>query len=342
MINLTYQSVHKQFKLNGFHLSKEDLIRVAYSFIKEGDAYEKPVGNFIYDWFDGHSYIDLRTSGSTGAPKTIRMEKQAMVNSALATGDYFGLHAGQKALLCLPMDYIAGKMMFVRALILGLDLDFIEPTSHPLLNNDIKYDFVAMVPMQVQHSLDRLHKIKKLIIGGTALNENLQKELVGLPIQIFETYGMTETCTHVAAKKIGTALFNALPNVTFEQDERGCLVVQAIKISAEKIITNDLVELISPTQFILKGRVDNVINSGGVKLFPEQIEAKLATFITSRFYVSALPDAVLGQKLVLYIESEPYEVNSSIFEGLSKFEKPCEILFQPKFETTASGKVIRN
>jgi chemotaxis signal transduction protein len=167
------------------------------------------------------------------------MEKQAMVNSALATGDFLNLHAGNKALLCLPMDYIAGKMMFVRALILGLDLDFIEPTSNPLKNNNTNYDFVAMVPLQVENSIKKLVQVKKLIVGGTSINHSLQKELINLPTQIFETYGMTETCTHVAAKKIGTDIFNALPNVSFSINDRNCLTIDASKISSEKIITND-------------------------------------------------------------------------------------------------------
>ena len=342
MINPTYQNVHNLFKLNGFHLNKEDLIRVAYSFIKEGAPYEKPVGNFIYDWFDNHTFIDLKTSGSTGEPKIIRMEKQAMVNSALATGDFLNLHAGNKALLCLPMDYIAGKMMFVRALILGLDLDFIEPTSNPLKNNNTNYDFVAMVPLQVENSIKKLVQVKKLIVGGTSINHSLQKELINLPTQIFETYGMTETCTHVAAKKIGTDIFNALPNVSFSIDDRDCLTIDATKISSEKIITNDIVELISNNQFVLKGRFDNVINSGGVKLFPEQIEAKLSPFISTRFYITSLSDETLGEKAVLVIESEPFEIEDAIFDGLSKYEKPKQINFKPKFDETPSGKVIRN
>lgn len=341
MINPTYQNVHNLFKLNGFHLNKEDLIRVAYSFIKEGALYEKPVGNFIYDWFDNHTYIDLKTSGSTGEPKLIRMEKQAMVNSALATGDFLNLHAGNKALLCLPMDYIAGKMMFVRALILGLDLDFIEPTSNPLQNNNTNYDFVAMVPMQVQNSIKNLSQIKKLIIGGTSINHQLKNDLMQQPTQIFETYGMTETCTHVAAKKIGTDIFNALPNVSFSIDDRNCLTIDASKISSEKIITNDIVELISNNQFVLKGRIDNVINSGGVKLFPEEIESKLSSHITNRFYITSNEDEALGQKVVLVIESEPYKMEDAIFNDLSKFEKPKQIIFKPKFEETISGKVIR-
>jgi O-succinylbenzoic acid--CoA ligase len=342
MIHPTFQNVHNQFKLNGFHFNKEDLIRVAYSFIKEGDAFEKPVGNFIYDWFDNNSFLEIKTSGSTGAPKVIKIEKQAMVNSALATGDFFNLHAGNKALLCLPMDYIAGKMMFVRALILGLDLDFIAPTSNPLKNNTTQYDFVAMVPMKVENSLKELVQVKKLIVGGVAMNFQLQQKLMELPTQIFETYGMTETSTHIAVKKLGSEVFNTLPNVEIGVDERNCLTISAHKISAEKIVTNDIVELISSDQFIFKGRIDNVINSGGVKLFPEQIEAKLNPFISNRFYISSISDDTLGQKAVLVIESEPIAIDDAIFEGLSKYERPKQIIFKPKFDETPSGKVIRN
>ena len=139
--NPTYENVHNQFKLNGFHLNREDLCRVAYSFIKEGEDFEKPVGNFLLDWFDYKSYIEMETSGSTGAPKTISISKQAMVDSALATGDFFDLQPGNKALQCLPVKYVAGKMMLVRAMILGLDLEFVAPSSHPLDHNEIDFDF---------------------------------------------------------------------------------------------------------------------------------------------------------------------------------------------------------
>jgi len=143
MTNPTYENVHNSFKLNGFHLNKEDLCRVAYSFIKEGEDFEKPVGDFLLDWFDGKSYIEMKTSGSTGTPKVIRVDKQAMVNSAIATGDFFGLHSGNRALQCLPVKYVAGKMMLIRSIILGLDLDYVAPSSHPMENLEESYDFAA-------------------------------------------------------------------------------------------------------------------------------------------------------------------------------------------------------
>jgi O-succinylbenzoic acid--CoA ligase len=341
MYNPTYENVHNLFKLNGFHLNKEDLCRVAYSFIKEGEEFEKPVGDFLLDWFDSKSYIEMQTSGTTGTPKKISVSKQAMVYSALATGDFFDLKAGDKALHCLPVKYVAGKMMLVRAMILGLDMEFVAPSSHPLTNNDINYDFVAMVPLQAQNSLKELKTVKKLIVGGAKINPVLEKELIKLKTNVFETYGMTETITHIAAKKVGEKAFMVLPNVTISYDERNCLVIHAPKISEEIIQTNDLVELVSENQFVFLGRMDNVINSGGIKLIPEQIEDKLSKHIHKRFFITSKEDKELGEKLVLVIEGQKEDLEGSLFDDLDKYEKPREIIFIPKFKETASGKIMR-
>lgn len=341
MHNLTYKNVHNRFKLNGFHLDKEDLCRVAYSFIKEGEDFEKPVGNFLLDWFDEKDFIEMQTSGSTGIAKTIRVKKQAMVNSAIATGDFFELSPGDKVLNCLPVKYVAGKLMFVRSFILGLDMDFVAPTSRPLKNNETIYDFSAMVPLQAQNSIAELKNVKKLIVGGAKINDELEKELLKLSTRSFETYGMTETVSHIAAKKVGDKIFTVLPNVSVNIDDRNCLVIEALSISDGKIITNDLVNLISPAQFEFLGRLDNVINSGGIKLMPEQIEEKLTSLISQRFFVIGLPDVDLGEKLVLVIEGEKFDVDQSIFNKLDKYEKPKDILFVPQFKETCNGKIIR-
>lgn len=341
MINPTYENVHNGFKLNGFHLNREDLCRVAYSFIKEGEDFEKPVGDFLLDWFDGKSYIEMHTSGSTGIPKIIRVDKQAMVNSALATGDFFELQAGNKALHCLPVKYVAGKMMLVRAMILGLDLEFVAPSSHPLRNVDGNFDFAAMVPLQAQNSISELHRIKKLIVGGAKINSTLENQLIKLPTQVFETYGMTETISHIAAKSVGEKAFTVLPNVTISYDDQNCLVIHAPRISDDVIETNDVVELVNENQFIFLGRIDNVINSGGIKLLPEQIEEKLAGKIEPRYFISSKEDKELGEKIILVIEGNSFTVDTSIFDGLDKYEKPKEILFVPKFKETGNGKIIR-
>jgi O-succinylbenzoic acid--CoA ligase len=337
----TYENVHNLFKLNGFHLDRDDLCRVAYSFIKEGEDFEKPVGDFLLDWFDSKNFIEMETSGTTGVPKTISVSKQAMVDSALATGDFFELQPGNKALQCLPVKYVAGKMMLVRAMILGLDLEFVAPSSHPLHNNENDFDFVTMVPLQAQNSLSELKKVKKMIVGGAAVNKTLEKQLLKLPTEVYETYGMTETITHIAARKLGEKAFTVLPHVTISYDDRNCLVIHAPRISPEVIMTNDIVELVNENQFIFLGRMDNVINSGGIKLIPEQIEEKLASKIQQRFFIASKHDNELGEKVMLVIEGEKYELDNSIFDSLDKYEKPKELVFIPKFKETPTGKILR-
>ena len=338
MKTVTYKNVHNHFKFNGVHLGREQLCTVAYSFIKEGADFQKALGDFLIDWFDDKTYIEMNTSGTTGAPKLIRVEKEAMVSSALSTGDFFDLNPGNKVLHCLPVDYVAGKMMFVRSFILGLDMDFVEPNSNPLEYNDVKYDFAAMVPLQAKNSLAKLTNIKKIIIGGVKIHKSLEQELVKLPNEIYETYGMTETITHIAAKRVGERAFTVLPNVTVSSNENNCLVVHAKKINPEPIVTNDIVEIVSDTQFVWLGRFDNVINSGGIKLIPEKIEEKLSTHIPRRYFVYGQADDVLGEKVVLYVEGEPIAIDEEVFSVLDKYEKPKNIVFIPKFTVTATGK----
>lgn len=341
MSKLTHKNVHNYFKLNGYHLNGKDLCRIGYSYIKEGDVYEKAIGEFLLDWFDKKEFIEMTTSGTTGLPKLVRLEKQAMIQSALATGDFFGLEPGNKALLCLPVQFIAGKMMLVRSLILGLDIDVVSPSTTPLALNRNKYDFVAMVPLQVQNSVEELKNVKKLIIGGAKIDSALEEQLLPLKTEIYETYGMTETITHIAAKRVGEKAFSILPNMKIAKDDRDCLIIHLPSVSNEPIVTNDLVELVNENQFVFLGRIDNVVNSGGVKLIPEQIESKLIGKISNRFFVAGVPDTVLGEKLILVIEGEKQEFASDFFDVLGKYEKPKEIVFVPKFKENENGKLLR-
>mgnify|MGYP006190692831 FL=1 len=337
-----YKSIHNRFKINDFHFDKEALFQLAYSLIKEGKEHEIDLGVFLLDWLDDKETIELTTSGTTGAPKVITIKKQSMVHSAIATGNFFNLHPQDKALLCLPARYIAGKMMIVRAMMLGLELDIMVPSSHldDLLPHKA-YDFVAIVPLQAENSLDKLHQFKKIIIGGAKVSDDLASKLKNIKSDIYETYGMTETITHIAAKKIGEAYFNVLEHVSISNDERNCLVIDAQSVSDEKVITNDIVEILNEKQFKWIGRYDNVINSGGIKLFPEQIEAKLASKIGNRFFITSIPDDVLGSKVVLIIEGSEQVIDTTIFNSLDKFEKPKEILFVSEFVETETKKINR-
>jgi O-succinylbenzoic acid--CoA ligase len=338
---ITYNNVHNLFKINGFHFKRNDLCSLAYSLIKEGEPYEKAMGDFLLDWFDAKSFLELNTSGTTGTPKTIKIEKEAMIRSALASGDFFDLKPGDKALHCLPTDFIAGKMMLVRAFILGLDIDFVAPSSRPLLHKDRTYDFVAMVPLQAQNSISELFKVKKMIVGGAKMNHELESQLAHLKTEVYETYGMTETITHIAAKRVGEEAFSLLPNIKISTDDRNCLVINAPNISNELIVTNDLVSLVDEDHFIYIGRIDNLINSGGIKLVPEKIEDKLSKKIRSRFFVAGIQDDDLGEKLVLIIEGEQQDLENSIFEKLDKYERPREIFYIQKFAETENGKIKR-
>jgi len=349
--------IHHSFKLNGTNYDRSQLRKVAYSFIKEGLPFEERVGNFLLDWLnDDYSDIKVRTSGSTGSPKPIFIDKQRMVNSAIATGKHFKLDEGTKALMCLPAKHIGGMMMLIRAMTLGWHLDIIKPASNPLDNVYKTYDFCAMTPFQLDNSLNRLHLIKKLIVGGGHISENLKMMVQGIPTKVYETFGMTETVSHIAARKINnrksgkleTGPFKALPKVSVSADEHNRLIIKAPQLLDDPILTNDVVEIESYKKFFWKGRFDNVINSGGVKIHPEEVEKKLQKLITQRFFLSGMEDDALGEKVVLFVEmpfsedllSDLKEAIDNL-KGLGKYEKPKKIYFVEKFEETANGKVSR-
>ena len=346
----TFEKVHLKFKLNSGNYQYKDLYDVAYSFIKEGLPYEEVFGHFLMDWLDKKDHIIINTSGSTGTPKRIEVKKQAMVNSAIATGDFFNLRPGNKALHCLPSNYISGKMMLIRAMILGLELDIVDPTSKPYFNKNRHYDFCAMTPMQLKNTLDRTHNIETIIVGGAKVTKSLNEAIKNHPAKIFETYGMTETVSHFAVKKLNNfseaergkkQYFKLLPGITISQDDRNCLIVNAPYVSDEDIITNDIVEIHSENEFEWIGRYDNVVNTGGVKVFPEQIENKLAGKIMKRYIIASEPDEVLGEKLILVVEGDTTELDMSVFDGLEKFEKPKAIYNLNKFVETGFGKIQR-
>ncbi|MBC3846578.1 AMP-binding protein [Winogradskyella echinorum] len=347
-----YNKVHNRFKFNGLHFNFEDLKEVAYSLIKEGEPFEKVTGNFLIDWLNDKDFLIVNTSGSTGTPKSIKLKKQAMVNSAIATGDFFGLQPGDTALHCLPSHYIAGKMMFVRALVLGLELDFVAPVAHPIFDYDKHYDFCAMIPLQLKQAINYTQNIKTIIVGGSMVTKPLLEKIKESKSLFFETYGMTETVTHVAVRQLESKsaksekYFNALTNVRFEQDERKCLIIHAPKLVKDALVTNDIVDLKSETSFKLLGRYDNVINSGGVKLFPEQIEEKLQTLIKERYIIAGESDVELGEKLILIIENPADSADTILsniqeLKALDKFEIPKQIYTLEKFPETNTGKIQR-
>lgn len=348
-MELSFKHINPKFKLNGVHYNIDSLKKLARDLTKEEALYKVAIGQFLMDWLDTSDTLEVQTSGSTGPPKVLSLKKVHMANSAMATGSFFRMGAGTKALLCLSAQHIAGKMMLVRSMVLGWEIDVMEPISNPLKKTTVCYDFGAMVPLQASESIPRLSQIKTLIIGGAPISPELKLELLGISTTVYETYGMTETITHIAVKEVGDNLqsnsFKVLPDISLSKDERNCLVIEAPKISDDIIVTNDLVELISPTEFQWLGRFDNIINSGGVKLIPELIEAKLSNIINGRFFVAGIADVNLGQKLILVIEGDvdTKQLLHDLKElpSLSKYEVPKDIFLMPYFVDTKSRKLNR-
>ena len=260
-------------------------------------------------------YVEVKTSGSTGVPKRMRVEKCRMMNSARITCDFLGLKAGDSALLCMSTDYIAGKMMVVRAIERGLQLITVEPSGHPLAGQKglaPSIDFAAMVPLQVYNSLqvpeerERLRNIRHLIIGGGAIDEGLQAALKDFPNAVWSTYGMTETLSHIALRRLNgvgaTDWYTPFEGVTLSQTEDGCLVIDAPAVHDGKLITNDIAELRADGSFRILGRKDNVICSGGIKIQMEEVERLLRPHLTIPYIITRAKDERLGEMVVLLME----------------------------------------
>jgi O-succinylbenzoic acid--CoA ligase len=305
--------------------------------------------DFFIQWNSKESEIKVNTSGSTGKPKQICLQKSQLILSANKTNQYFNLNAKTSAFLCLSMDTIAGKMMLVRAFVGNYEIRIEQASSNPLENCDESFDFMAIVPLQLATILnetpEKLALIQTIIVGGAAVSNQLTAKLKALKKSIFQTFGMTETVSHIALRKIGfeeSVSYEGLQGVTFTATE-GNLEIHYPELLPEPLLTNDFVRLIDSTHFEWIGRTDFIINSGGVKLNPEAIEQKIASLIDIPFFISSTPDDLLGNKLTLVLESErSTSFKKSDFEALlTKYELPKMLATIPAFERTSSGKINR-
>jgi O-succinylbenzoic acid--CoA ligase len=349
---------YNSLKLDGLIYSKIDLFELSSSKLDNSDIpiWEKEIYSFIIEWLNDKDEVIVNTSGSTGKPKSIQIQKERMIDSAKATNAFFNLDESKTALLCLSAEYIAGKMMIIRAFVGAFNLQYVEPRSDALLRINNDFEFVAVVPLQLENALKSdniqvLNQIKKIIVGGAAVSQDLIQKLVQVEAEVWASYGMTETITHIALQGLNgkhkTNYFQALQDVEFQLDERECLRIIAPLHSSYPIQTNDRVELINKHQFKFLGRVDFVINSGGIKFSPEILEQKLGAYIENDFAYSSKMDDVLGEKLVLVIEGNSYfegkakELNAILKNVLTRFEQPKEILFIQELPKTNSGKLDR-
>lgn len=343
----------EHIKLNGTEVLTEDLLQDK---TLKNDRKGEFTG-FLKEWYSDKKYIEVKTSGSTGTPKTIRLNKEFVAESAQRTLHFFELKKNDRILHCLPIQYIAGKLMVVRALLGELDLYLTEPSTDFAFLKKEKFRFAAMVPNQVTKILkaetapgELTGNVEKLLIGGSLIPASLEKTLQKVPAACYCSYGMTETATHIALRKInGTGAdgwYHCLENIHVNLSAQGCLQIYLPGLENQPIQTTDLAELKDEKTFRILGRIDNVIISGGIKFSPEQLEKKLDPFISESFLISSLPHESLGQQLILVVEGkENKETTEKLKEickkQLGRYEQPRQVIFKHTLPLLSNGKPNR-
>ena len=326
--------------INGNQIDAQKATHLLGTHIPE---WEKAIYSFLVEWWNSKSFVSVKTSGSTGTPKIIKVAKNRMKASAQMTGEYFGFEENQSVLLCLPANFIAGKMMLVRAITWRLKIDAVEPKLQLSIPNK-DYYFAAMTPPQIERSLKSVNKIEKILLGGAPVSITLESQLGPLKPSFFVSYGMTETLSHVAIRNIQEDEPNTylgLSNVSFTHHKENQLVIHAPNLLAEPLPTTDCVELISKNKFRWLGRADFVINSGGLKISPEEIEGQISSIIKKPFFIHGKEGSKWGQVPVLIIETSPFDPSELLEEiqmHTSKNKAPKEVYFLDKFVLTQNGK----
>jgi O-succinylbenzoic acid--CoA ligase len=318
-------------------------------YIDTPEVIKTEVETFLTEWNNPYESVIVCTSGSTGAPSQLSLKKRNMVISAKRTLEFLSIPNGTVGYLCLSPSTIGGKMMIVRAIVGEMTLVVGSVTSRPLFNHDESSDLIAMVPLQLTETLisspEKLFKHKNILIGGGPISNSTIELLNKNRLTVWHTYGMTETISHVAMRRIGTEQensFHALPGIDFTTNE-GKLIIHYPAIGIDELQTNDLVELISPTSFNYIGRADFIVNSGGIKFNPEELEDKIHHQIHVPFFIGGMKDEKLGMKLVLVLESpNPFDLPLDELKSLlPKHAVPKELFFVKEFIRTASGKIDR-
>ena len=336
----------------------------SYEQIKTGDyttgtEFEARTLTFCSQWLNGQDTFEQKTSGSTGLPKPIKIYRKQMLVSAQQTVEVLNLKPNDVALVCVDSAFIAGKMMLVRAFEHQMKMIIVEPTSTPFEGIETAISFVAMIPLQLQNTLlnpatkEKINDCKAVIIGGAPVSAHLASLIAKISTPIYSTYGMTETVSHIALKKLSNPpqnFYSTIGNIALSLNENNQLIINGAITSNKEIVTNDRVQLLSPTTFVWLGRTDNTINSGGVKIQIEEVEASISLLferlnIDNRFFLDAEKDDTLGQKIVLYIEGFERTLPSTLMEKLKiqleKYECPKNIYYIPKFDETSTGKINR-
>jgi len=351
------------YPFKSIHINERDvdISDIVSGLAAPASEFEKTSFDFIRDWLTGVQSFSVQTSGSTGTPKVITFTRQQMVASALATRQALDLSQGYTAIICLNTKYIGGIMMLVRSLEIQMRIFAMEPSAsiaEKLTGYGGPIDFISVVPLQLQNIVEHLPvqylaHVKCIITGGAPVGEVLKARLKMIDTPVYATYGMTETLSHIALQRISGPrqhdYFQALPGVTISTDDRDCLIIKTPYLT-QPVITNDIIELLSENNFLWRGRWDNIINTGGIKVLPERVESVIGEYfrekaLTNRFFIYGLNDERLGKKVALFIEGDRIEIQqhliSALSNTLSKYEIPKEIIYISNFTYTGSGKINR-
>ncbi len=345
--------------VNGRNVNVSDIVS---GLERPTTEFESTTFDFLRNWFRGNEEFHLQTSGSTGSPARIVAQRWQMEASAEATRRALQLQSGGNSLVCVDTRYIAGQMMLVRSVLCKMRIHAVEPSANPLkeLLPDNAFSLAALVPYQLQKIVEsdlhsRLNMIDTVIVGGSAVSPEIIRGLDAYSTRIFATYGMTETLSHVALRRLNgngkSDFFQALPGVSLAVDVRGCLKIE-VSYLRKSLTTNDLVELVGDSAFRWLGRADFVINTGGIKISPEVVEGRLDSLksglnLHGRFVVSSVPDSALGERIILVIEGNGLEEHArmelfdTFHKNLPRYERPKEILFIGRLPETVTGKIDR-
>lgn len=350
---MIFDRKQQRLLLEGKEYTSDDIAR----FVAEGaENYPSAIWDlylFLNEWFNDSPVITVHTSGSTGVPKELIARKDQMMQSARLTCEFLNLQAGDTALLCMNLRYIGAMMVVVRSLVAGLNLIVRPASGHPLSDISVSLKFAAMVPLQVYNTLhtreekEQLKQTEILIIGGGAVDEALEAEIKSLPIAVYSTYGMTETLSHIALRRLNgnsaSDHYYPFSSVELSLSPENTLVIKASLICDDILQTNDIARIYPDGSFIILGRKDNVINSGGIKIQAEEVEKLLRPFIPVPFVITSVPDPRLGQAVTLLFEGEldMEELKNKVQEILSPYHRPKYIRMVDLIPQTGNGKINR-
>jgi O-succinylbenzoic acid--CoA ligase len=322
-------------------------MQAKWFFFDTDQALKESAALFLKNW-NANATFQIKSSGTTGLPELHVFDKKQLTHSAQASIGAFGLHKDVRALLCLPISSVGGLMLMARSIVGNFELQLQVPSARPLQNLSQQIDFVALVPTQLQQSiefdLEKLKKIDQILIGGGQINGELLAACQRAQLQVWHSYGMTETLSHVALRKVSPTEephFSALPGIQFSS-KNDCLVIHYPQLQKEPIVTKDLVELLDPTTFTWLGRADNAINTGGFKVLPEILEQQLQNYIEPAFFITSLPDAKWGQIVTIVIEGNEVPVFPDFQQlGFKLAEIPRKCALVTRFERTETQKIKR-